>query len=206
MSRLPNFPSPFSAYYDPNPQHSLDRPLVVCSFFGAGGNAVARRLAALGGWTYIDVYDETAHRLSNHRASSEWNTEHPDWSSAQEAVLARAIQQEPCPVIGLPDGCLLPSFALDLLRDRCDVLLVDMDWLTLQERLLDEIVQYPEKHPEFADQPIPDLHTLQIMHAKRAGLYGVANLRIEANETSVSTLASRAWRLLSNRETRSTIR
>ena len=206
MSRLPNFPSPFGAYYDPNPQHRLDRPLVVCSFFGAGGNAVARRLAALGGWTYIDVYDETAHRLGNHRATSEWNAEHPDWSTTQEAVLARAIQHEPSPVIGLPDGCTLPTFALDLVRDRTDILLVDMDWLVLQERLLDEILLYPEKYPEFAEQPIPDLHTLRVLYAKRADLYRLANLRIDAKDLSVTTMASRALQILGNQTARQTIR
>ena len=206
MSRLPNFPSPFGAYYDPNPQHRLDRPLVVCSFFGAGGTAVARRLAALGGWTYVDVYDETAHRLGNHRATSQWNSEHPDWAAAQEAVLTKAIQLQPCSVVGLPDGCTLTPFALNLLRDRSDVLLVDMDWLSLQERLLDEILLYPERHPEFADHPIPDLHTLRLLYTQRAELYRLANLRIDAKDLSVTTMANCALQVLNNRTARQTIR
>ena len=60
--------------------------------------------------------------------------------------------------------------------------------------------EFPEKHPEFADQPIPDLHTLRIMYDKRSALYGLANLRVDAHKLSVTTMANQALRILTPRQ------
>lgn len=170
--------------------------MVVCSFYGGGGSAVAKRLAALGGWRHIDVYEQTAHRLGWHRGQAGWPVERPAWADTSHAVLSHALQRSAPPIIGLTDGCWLPEDTLDLVRRCADIVFVNRDWLELQERVLAAIETHPERMPEFNGHPYPDLHTLRLMHAERTGLYKAAAIRVQAKGQSSGVLANRVHRAL----------
>ena len=191
-----SYSTPTDGYYDPWPQCKLDRPIAVCSFFGGGGSSVAKRLAALGGWRHVDVYEETAHRLGQHRAAVGTSMENPDWCDAEERVLESAINRTPAGIIGLTEGCLVDERTIDLLRFRTHLVMVDVDILRLQERLLDENEANPERFPEFTERPIPDLHTLRLLHKERSALYDAAAVRIDATRLSPAVAARRTLKAL----------
>ena len=196
MAGQSSYSTPTDGYYDPWPQRKLDRPIAVCSFFGGGGASVAKRLAALGGWRHVDVYEETAHRLGEHRATVGTSMENPDWCATEEQVLESAIARKPAGIIGLTEGCLVDDRTLDLLRFRTHLVMVHIDLLRLQERLLDENDAHPERFPEFTEQPIPDLHTLKLLYTARSPLYEAAALRIDATRVSPAIAARRALEAL----------
>jgi shikimate kinase len=163
----------------------------VGGFFGAGGSHVAKRIAALNGWPHVDVYEQTAHRLGVHRAMPGTRTEYPDWSDAEEAVIEQALHQTPFAVVGLTDGYLPPDRLIDLIQRCSDLVIVRVDWMTLQERLLDEVESMPERLPEFMDHAIPDLHTLKILHGERNGFYDTAGLTVDAQGLAPAMVAHR---------------
>ena len=180
---------PFGSYYDPSPPMNLSRPLVVCSFFGFGGSAIAKRIAALGGWPHVDVYEQTAHKLGEHKAVPHIGTENPAWSIAEERVIQRALTRKPCPVIGLSDGHQPTAHIADLIQRQARLVVIKGDWLQAQEALLDEIAAAPERLPEFTERPIPDLHSLQLLYREREALYRQAEITIDAAKLGASVAA-----------------
>ena len=152
---------------------------------------MAKRVAALGGWPHIDIYEQTAHTLGEHRALSGISLENPDWARHEERLIERAIHGQPHAIIGLTDGYLPDDRILDLIRRCTDVVTIELDWLSLQERLLDEIESEPERLPEFIEQEVPDLHTLQILYKQRAALYAQATIPMDAKGCSPSIVAHR---------------
>ena len=130
---------------------NLSRPLVVCSFFGFGGSAIAKRIAALGGWPHVDVYEQTAHKLGEHKAVPHIGTENPAWSIAEERVIQRALTRKPCPVIGLSTAST--HHIADLIQRQAR-LVVKGDWLQALEALSTRSPPHPsdcrslrEAHP-----------------------------------------------------------
>ncbi len=168
---------------------NLSRPLVVCSFFGFGGSAIAKRIAALGGWPHVDVYEQTAHKLGEHKAVPHIGTENPAWSIAEERVIQRALTRKPCPVIGLSDGHQPTAHIADLIQRQARLVVIKGDWLQAQEALLDEIAAAPERLPEFTERPIPDLHSLQLLYREREALYRQAEITIDAAKLGASVAA-----------------
>ena len=152
---------------------------------------MAKRIAALNGWPHVDVYEQTAHRLGVHRAMPGTRTENPDWSDAEEAIIEQTLHQTPPVVVGLTDGYLPPTRLIDLIKRCGDLVLVRMDWMTLQEKLLDEVASIPERLPEFMDHEVPDLHTLKILHGKRRQFYDTACLTINAQGLAPAMVAHR---------------
>ena len=182
MDTEPASADPFGSYYDPSPPVNLSQPLVVCSFFGVGGSAIAKRIAALGGWPHVDVYEQTAHKLGEHKAVPHLGTENPAWSIAEERVIQRALTRSPCPVIGLSDGHLPTPHIAALIQRQARLVVIKGDWLDAQAALLEEIASTPERLPEFTERPIPDLHSLQLLYRDRATLYRQAEVTIDASK------------------------
>ncbi len=157
---------------------------------------MAKRMAALGGWAHVDVYEETAHRLGQHRATVGTSFENPDWSLAHERVLESALNRRPVCVIGLADGCIVDERTIDLIRIRADLVMVEATPMMVQERVLAEAELQPERFPEFIEQPIPDLHTLELLYRARRPLYDTATVRLDATQLSPAIAAQRALRAL----------
>ena len=182
---------PYGSYYDPSPPQNLSRPVAVCGFFGCEGSLVAKRIAALGGWPHIDIYEQTAHKLGEHRAVAGISIENPGWSSVEEDCIERALRTQPHAIVGLTDGFLPPPRTLDLLNRFAHVVHVRWDWLDLQRNLLDELDAEPERFPEFMEHNIPDLHTLQLLHQQREPFYRTADITINATGISQTIAAQR---------------
>ena len=164
---------------------------MVCGFFGCSGSLIAKRIAALAGWPHIDIYEQTAHKLGEHRAISGFSIENPEWSSVEEQVIETALRCRPRPVIGLTDGYLPGSRVLDLLKRFAHIIHIRCDWLDLQQTLLAEIEAEPERLPEFMEHDIPDLHTLQILHRQRTHLYDAAHFTLNATKVAPAIAAQR---------------
>lgn len=165
--------------------------MIVCGFFGCGGSNVAKRVAALGGWRHTDVYEHTAHMLGEHRAMAGISLENPEWARAEEQVIERALRSHPHGIIGLTDGYLPDERMLSLMQRCADLVTIRLDWLELQERLLQEIETAPERLPEFMEQEIPDLHTLQILYRYRTPLYENSAITVDAHGLTPGIVAHR---------------
>ena len=137
----------------------------------------------------MDVYEQTAHKLGEHKAVPHIGTENPAWSIAEERVIQRALTRKPCPVIGLSDGHLPTAHIADLIQRQARLVVIKGDWLQAQEALLDEIAAAPERLPEFAERPIPDLHSLQLLYREREALYRQAEITIDAAKLGASVAA-----------------
>lgn len=153
---------------------------------------MAKRMAALGGWGHVDVYEETAHRLGEHRATVGTSMENPDWSVAHERVFEAALNRRPVCIIGLADGCMVDPRTIDLIRIRADLVMVEASPLMAQERVLAAAESQPERFPEFIEQPVPDLHTLELLYRERRPLYETATVRLDATHLSPAIAARRA--------------
>ena len=152
---------------------------------------MAKRVAALGGWPHIDVYEQTAHRLGEHRAIAGISIENPEWSAIEEYMIEKALRERPNAVIGLADGYLPGPRILDLLQRFADIVTIRCGWLELQQRLIDEIDAAPERLPEFMENEIPDLHTLQILQGQRSQLYASAAFTLDASGLAPGIVAHR---------------
>ena len=191
LSTTSSHTDPFGTYYDPSPQQNLSRPLVVCGFFGCGASRIAKRVAAPGGWPHVDIYEQTAHKLGEHRALSGISIDNPEWSAIEDTQIETSLRNRPCAVIGLTDGYLPGPRLLDLLKRFAHVVNVQCAWLELQQNLLNEIEAEPERLPEFMEHDIPDLHTLQILHRQRKRLYQAAHITIDASTLAPAIAAQR---------------
>ena len=180
---------PYGEYFDPTPSRALDTPVFLCGFFGTGAPHIGKCIAALAGWPYIDIYENTAHRLEQHRALRGVGFENPDWGAAEEDEILRALARRPCSVVGLPDGHLPTAHVIESLCRRARIVVVKRAWLDLQEAAIWAVEQAPERHPEFIEQPIPDLQTLQALYRTRVPLYARAHETVDATNRSPGVVA-----------------
>ena len=111
-------------YYDRMVTHSLEIPLALCGFIGAGVPQTAAALSALTGLPLIDIERQLEHHAG---APLHQHFEHPDLKAAEANLIERALVHRPCGVIALRASSLNDRKVAALIEAKAQLIYLHRD-------------------------------------------------------------------------------
>ena len=119
-------------YYDRLVTHSLDFPLALCGFIGAGVPETAAALCTLTGLPLIDIERQLEHQAG---VSLHQNLDRPELRAAEANLIERALVHRPCAVIALRASSLNDHRIAALIEAKTTLIYLHRDIFVLFSRI-----------------------------------------------------------------------
>ena len=119
-------------YYDRMVTHSLELPLALCGFIGAGVPETAAALCALTGLPLIDIERQLEHQAGT---SLHQRMDHPNLNSAEASLVERALVHQPSAVIALRASSLNNPKVAALIGAKAHLIYLQRDIFILFSRI-----------------------------------------------------------------------
>jgi shikimate kinase len=136
-------------YYSYQPAVTLDRPLCLIGFMGAGVGAVGSTLGALTGLTWIDLDRRVEHAAGRSISHLVLREGLDAWRTIERGELRRALGARPPRIVSLGDGALLDDDNRALVKERAQLVYLRAPVEDLARAVRRELDEQPGRYPTF---------------------------------------------------------
>lgn len=175
-------------YYDIHPQHTLERPLALTGFMGAGVSRVGTALATRTGLPAIDLMRWVEHKAGCSISELVLMSGEPALRALEDELLPKALAERPAGVLMLGDATLvraenrkavLEGGTLVYLRAQLDV---------LRDGIARDLEVFPGSIPAFMiEGPSSAAELLPLFHKRSVG-YECADVIIDIDDRSLMSV------------------
>lgn len=184
-------------YYDVHPEHVLERPLALTGFMGAGVSRIGSALSSRTGLPSIDLSRWVEHKAGCSLSELTLMKGEDAVRELESELLPKALAERPAAILMLGDATLLSPENRKAVLEGATLVYLRAQLDALKDGIVRDLEAFPGCYPEFLTAgPSSSSELLPLFHKRSLG-YECADVTLDIDERSVSSVVDELRRTFS---------